>query len=79
MKPCNEKMIRLDVVAFLATLQLIIPDNHNADKIKGFGSGFLLRHKEHLFFITALLKNKDFIYNFYFFSLILLKKKVTKK
>lgn len=53
MKPCNEKMIRLDVVAFLATLQLIIPDNHNADKIKGFGSGFLLRHKEQLFFITA--------------------------
>ncbi len=53
MTPCNENMIRLDVVAFLATLQLVIPDSCNSDKIKGFGSGFLLRHKERLFFITA--------------------------
>ena len=43
MIPCNENMIRLDVVAFLATLQLVIPDTCNSDKIKGFGSGFLLR------------------------------------
>lgn len=50
---CNENMIRLDIVAFLATLQLIIPDTCNPEKIKAFGSGFLLRHKEHLFFITA--------------------------
>ena len=53
MIPCNENMIRLDVVAFLATLQLVIPDTCNSDKIKGFGSGFLLRHKDRLFFITA--------------------------
>lgn len=54
MIPCNENMIRLDVVAFLATLQLVIPDTCNSDKIKGFGSGFLLRHKDRLFFITAI-------------------------
>lgn len=53
MIPCNKNMIRLDVAAFLATLQLVIPDAYNSDKIKGFGSGFLLRHKERLFFITA--------------------------
>lgn len=53
MIPCNENMIRLNVVAFLATLQLVIPDTCNSDKIKGFGSGFLLRHKDRLFFITA--------------------------
>ena len=40
MIPCNENMIRLDVVAFLATLQLVIPDTCNSDKIKGFGSVF---------------------------------------
>lgn len=48
-----EKMIRLDVTAFLATLQLIIPDARDPNKIKGFGSGFLLRHQGRLFFITA--------------------------
>lgn len=50
---CNENMIRLDVVAFLATLQLIIPDPCNSNNIKAFGSGFLLRHKKRLFFVTA--------------------------
>lgn len=53
MTPCNENMVRLDVAAFLATLQLIIPDTCNSDNIKAFGSGFLLRHKKRLFFITA--------------------------
>ncbi len=46
-------MIRLNQLAFLATLQLIIPDSCNSEIIKGFGSGFLLRHKNRLFFITA--------------------------
>lgn len=48
-----EKFLRLDVAAFLATLQLTIPDACDPDKIKGFGSGFLLRHQGRLFFITA--------------------------
>lgn len=47
------KINRLDTTAFLATLQLIIPDSHDLNKIKGFGSGFLLRHQDRLFFITA--------------------------
>ena len=48
-----ETPMRLDEAAFRATLQLVIPDVKNQDKIKGFGSGFLLRHKCQLFFITA--------------------------
>lgn len=55
MIPCNENMIRLDVVAFLATLQLVIPDTCNSDKIKGFGSGFLLRHKDRLFLLQQTM------------------------
>lgn len=45
--------MRLDEVAFRATLQLVIPDANNPDNIKGFGSGFFVRHKGILFFITA--------------------------
>lgn len=45
--------MRLDEAAYRATLQLVIPDVENQDKIKGFGSGFLLKHKCQLFFITA--------------------------
>ena len=48
-----ETPMRLDEVAFRATLQLVIPDVDNQDIIKGFGSGFLLKHKSQLFFITA--------------------------
>lgn len=49
----NNNKIRLDVLSFLATLQLIIPDPKDSDRVKGFGSGFFLRHKNILFFITA--------------------------
>lgn len=48
-----ETPIRLDVAAFRATLQLVIPDVNNPDNIRGFGSGFFLRHNNQLFFITA--------------------------
>lgn len=45
--------MRLDEVAFRATLQLVIPDANNPDNIKGFGSGFFIKHNGILFFITA--------------------------
>lgn len=45
--------IRLDQVVFLSTLQLIVPEKSNPDKIAAFGSGFLLRHKDRLWGITA--------------------------
>lgn len=48
-----ESPMRLDEAAFRATLQLVIPDVNNQDNIKGFGSGFLLKHKNYLFLITA--------------------------
>lgn len=48
-----DEPMRLDVMAFLSTIQLIVPDIDNSDTIKAFGSGFLLIHKEHTFFITA--------------------------
>ena len=48
-----EGPIRLDAFAFLATIQLIVPDIDNPDTIRAFGSGFLLIHKDRTFFITA--------------------------
>lgn len=39
--------------SFRATIQLVITDSTNSDNIKGFGSGFFLKHKGILFFITA--------------------------
>lgn len=48
-----ETQMRLDEAAFRATIQLVITDSTNSDDIKGFGSGFFLRHNGVLFFITA--------------------------
>ena len=45
--------MRLDVLSFLSTIQLIVPDIDNSDSIRAFGSGFLLIHKDRTFFITA--------------------------
>jgi hypothetical protein len=38
------KNCRLDVLAFLTTLQLIVPDIDDAEKIAAFGSGFFLNY-----------------------------------
>jgi len=46
-------LIRLDKLAFMATLQLIVPEIDNPNEIIAFGSGFFLIHKENLFLITA--------------------------
>lgn len=48
-----EKQILLCRAAFLSTLQLVITDSNNQEVIKGFASGFFLRHNGRHFFITA--------------------------
>ncbi|MCD8388466.1 MAG: hypothetical protein LUD17_16530 [Bacteroidales bacterium] len=46
-------LMRLDQALFLSTLQLVVPEIDHPDRIKAFGSGFMLSHKGRLFFVTA--------------------------
>lgn len=49
----NNNILRMDAIAFLTTLQLIVIDRLHSCKIVAFGSGFLLNHNGHLFLVTA--------------------------
>lgn len=49
----NNNILRVDAIAFLTTLQLVVIESLRSDKIIAFGSGFLLNHNGHLFLVTA--------------------------
>lgn len=49
----NNNIHRMDAIAFLTTLQLVVIDRLHSCKIVAFGSGFMLNHNGHLFLVTA--------------------------
>ena len=49
----NNNILRVDAIAFLTTLQLVVIESLRSDKIIAFGSGFMLNHNGHLFLVTA--------------------------